>query len=111
MSKAMSMTHEAVARAVKKLGLDSAAQHIAGYGLPMVDIAIEAKDHDIAMMVHPPHKQPLCKCFFLLPNTVPESNPYKLLSAPSSPSPEISSSRFQCSSLLFAQDDIDCLWI
>lgn len=50
-SKAMSMTHEAVARAVKKLGLDSAAQHSAGYGLPMVDIAIEADDQDIAMLV------------------------------------------------------------
>lgn len=47
----MSMTHEAVARAVKKLGLDSAAQHNAGYGLPVVDVAIEAEDKDVAMLV------------------------------------------------------------
>lgn len=49
----MSMTHEAVSRAVKKLGLNSEAQHNAGYGLPLVDVAIEARDQekDIAMMV------------------------------------------------------------
>lgn len=51
LSKSMSMSHEAVARAVKKLGLNSAAQHDAGYGLPLVDVAIEAEDQDIAMMV------------------------------------------------------------
>ena len=47
----MSMSHEAVARAVKKLGLNSAAQHNAGYGLPLVDVAIEGKDQDVAVMV------------------------------------------------------------
>lgn len=51
LSKSMSMSHEAAARAVKKLGLDSAAQHNPGYGLPMIDIAIEAEDQDVALMV------------------------------------------------------------
>lgn len=47
----MSMSHMAVAKAVKKLGLDSAAQHYAGYGLPVVDVAVEGKAQDIAIMV------------------------------------------------------------
>lgn len=55
LSNPMSMSHEAVARAVRKLGLDSEAQHNAGYGLPSIDVAIEAEDgRDIALMVVSP---------------------------------------------------------
>jgi hypothetical protein len=52
------MTHEMVAIAIRKLGLQSEAQHNAGYGLPSIDIALEAEDgRDIALMVplNPPN--------------------------------------------------------